>query len=248
MRVIINFTENKELVPIVNQSMINSYIHKCIGVNNEYHDTKSNYCISSLYGGKLNDDKKTLSFKNGGHIAVTSNDEIFLDLIISGVMTNPNLFWGMEFINFDFIKEDFIGSDFKKKIDMWHYFSTLSPFIIKKYSDKSKYTFSTLNDEDFEETVKNHVITKLSKIYEGINLKDFNLIIPKNDSHKVKKILVKNVINKANQCQIAIFCKPDVAEKIYNMGIGQSTGSGFGTIYKTENHAIYRTGSKNNKF
>ena len=34
--------------------------------------------------------------------------------------------------------------------------------------------------------------------------------------------------------------KKELAELIYNIGLGQSTGSGFGTIYKTENHSLYR--------
>ena len=52
--------------------------------------------------------------------------------------------------------------------------------------------------------------------------------------------MVKNVINKANQCQISIYTNKKIAELLYNIGIGQSTGSGFGVIYKTENHKLYR--------
>ena len=48
------------------------------------------------------------------------------------------------------------------------------------------------------------------------------------------------MINIANQCQVSINCKKELAELIYNIGLGQSTGSGFGTVYKTENHKMYR--------
>lgn len=233
MRIIIKFTENKVPVPINNQSDVNYYIHKCLGENNKYHDTKNDYCISSLYGGKLDDDKIHLSFNNGGYIAITSKNEEFINDIIGGVMSNTELKWGMEFKMFDFIKEEFI--------DGWNHFATLSPFIIKKYTDKKNYTFSTLNDSDFADVVKTHMINKLKKIYDGISLIGFDVVIRNHPSHKVKKIMVKNVINKANQCQVDIFCASSVAEKIYNLGIGQSTGCGFGTIYKTENHGKYKS-------
>jgi CRISPR/Cas system endoribonuclease Cas6 (RAMP superfamily) len=65
-------------------------------------------------------------------------------------------------------------------------------------------------------------------------------MIPNNPSHKVKRIMVKNVINYANQCHISIKCKKEVANLLFNIGVGQSTGSGFGTIYNTRNHKMYK--------
>lgn len=243
MRILIRFSENKEPVPVVNQDILNTYIHKCLGANNEYHDSKNDYCISHLYGGKMNEDK-TISFNNGGYICVTSKNESFLNRLISGVLKNTELSWGMKFKTFDFISEKFIGSEMKKQENVWHHFATLSPFIIKKYIDKKTYTFATLDDDNFSEEVKQHMINKLTKIYHNIDLTGFDIKIENRPTNKIKRILVKNVINKANQCQISIFCKANVAEKIYNLGIGQSTGSGFGTIYKTENHSKYRLGIK----
>jgi CRISPR-associated endoribonuclease Cas6 len=236
MRIIIRFTENKIPVLKNNQADINYYIHKCLGKNNKYHDAKNDYSISSLYGGKLSEDKNSFEFKDGGYIVVTSKNEDFINTLIGGVMNNQELKWGMQFKNFDFIKENFTNG--------WNHFATLSPFIIKKYVDKKTYSFVTLEDENFSELVKNHMINKLSKIYKGINLDDFEVIVNKHPSHKVKKVMVKNVINRANQCHISFFCSSDVAEKIYNLGVGQSTGSGFGTIYKTENHDKYKIGLK----
>lgn len=240
MRVKINYTKNEIPVPIQNQSFLNGYIHKCLGENNEYHNAKNDYCISNLRGGVRNNPNNTLSFNDGGFICVTSNNQSFLGEIISGVLKNPELGWGMTFKTLDFIKEDFIGSEKKKQQNAWHHFATLSPFIIKEYADKKNYTFVTLNDENFSEKVKLYLINKLSEIYKDIDLTGFDVKIESRPSNKVKGILVKNTINRANQCQISIFCTADVAEKIYTLGIGQSTGSGFGTIYKTENHSKYK--------
>lgn len=236
MRIIIKFTENNTLVPINNQSDINYYIHKCLGNNNNYHDSKNDYSISNLQGGKINEDKKHLNFENGGFIAITSKNELFLDSLIGGILDNPVLKWGMEYTHIEFIKEDFI--------DGWNHFATLCPFIIKKYSDKKTYTFATIKDSDFHDILKNHLINKLTKTYDNIDLTNFDVEIKNHISHKTKCVMVKNVKNIANQCHVSIFCKKNIAEKIYNLGIGQSTGSGFGTIYKTENHNKYRLGLK----
>ena len=231
MRIIAQFTKNTEKVPIANQSKINRYIHNCLGKNNIYHDRKNDYCISHLYGGKLNEDKYTLNFENGGIIVITSKNEDFLNAIIGGIADNKYLSWGMEFKQFEFIKEQLI--------DGWNYFATLSPFIIKEYKNKNLYNFITLDDKDFNNKITNYIKNKISKIDDKLDISNLRVEVPYNNKHKVKKILIKNVINKANQCQLNIFCNKKVAELIYNYGFGQSTGSGFGTIYKTENHNKY---------
>ena len=236
MRIKINFSKNTSAVPVQNQSLLNTYVHKCLGHKNEYHDKKNDYCISHLYGGKLNPDKNTLSFENGGFITISSKDLEFVNKLLIGIISNPNFTGGMIFSGVDHIDERFF--------DGWNYFTTLSPFIIKKYSDKKNYTFITLNDVSFENNLKEYLVKKLKQIDNTIDLSDFDVKIPDNNTHKVKSVLVKNVINKANQCHINIFCNKKVAELLYNIGIGQSTGSGFGTIYKTENHNIYKLGYK----
>lgn len=231
MRLKISFTKNDEIVNIQNQSLVNSYIHTCLGRNNGWHDAKNSYCISSLQGGKLNSDRLTLSFDNGSYIVVTSSDMGFINKLLIGVLNNTNFIGGMKFAGVDYIDEIFY--------DGWNHFATLSPFVIKEYLNKKTYKFITLNDENFQGRVKEHLIKKLMTINRKLDLNNFDVSIPSNASHKVKSILIKNVINKANQCQISVMCSKQVAELLYNIGIGQSTGSGFGTIYKTENRSKY---------
>lgn len=233
MRIKINFSPNKTPVPIANQSLLNSYVHKCLGRNNEYHDARSNYNISSLYGGKLRADKETLDFENGGYIVASSQDTTFINLLLMGLINNLEFTHGMTFAGVDHINESFI--------DGWNHFATLSPFLIKKYKDRS-YSFLTLKDEDFKGQVKEYLVKKLSQIDETLDLRDFDVNIPDNATHKVKGIRVKNVVNQANQCHISIHSNKKVVELLYNIGIGQSTGSGFGTIYKTENRQVYHLG------
>ena len=232
MRIKFNFSKNTESITINNQALLNSYIHKCLGKNNKYHDAKNDYCISSLYGGKLNDDKETLSFENGGYFVASSENFEFLNKLLIGVMNNQGFTAGMNFCGVDYIEENFN--------DGWNYFVTLSPFIIKKYVDKKNYTFITLKDDDFSSKVKNYLVNKLTKIDNTLDLTDFDVIIPEHSNHKVKDIMVKNVVNKANQCHISIHTNIKVAKLLYHIGLGQSTGSGFGTIYKTENHHLYK--------
>lgn len=231
MRIRINFTANTSIVPFNNQQLVNSYIHKCLGHNNQYHDARNDSSISGLQGGKKVD-ATGLSFSNGSFITVTSNDAVFLNTLLIGLMNNPEFTHGMKFNGVTHITESFING--------WNHFATLSPFVIKEYVDKKTYHFLTLDDDDFSSKLKAYLVNKLTKINPKLDLTDFEVNVPSHASHKVKRILVKNTINLANQCHVSIHCKKNVAELLYTIGLGQSTGSGFGTIYKTENTRLYR--------
>jgi CRISPR-associated endoribonuclease Cas6 len=231
MRFKIDFSKNTSPVPIANQSLLNSYIHKCLGKDNQWHDSEGVYSISSLQGGTLNEDKQTLNFENGAYIIVTSLNFNFLNDLSNGILANEEFIFGMNWAGTTPIKENFMHG--------WNHFATLSPFMIKHYGEDKKYNFITLDDKDFQIKVKEYLMNKIKK-FKDVDLTDFDVVIPEHNSHKVKKILVKNVINKANQCQISINCSKEIAEFLYSIGIGNSPGSGFGTIYKTENRHLYR--------
>jgi CRISPR-associated endoribonuclease Cas6 len=233
MRIKIFLSQNTTEVPVNHQVFLNSYVHKCLGRNNEYHDAKNNYAISSLIGGFLNEEKQTVGFKNGAYFTVSSLDLVLINKILIGAMQNPSFGFGMEFKNVEHVSNETFFNG-------WNHFITLSPFIIKRYIDKKRYSFVTLDEFDFQTSVKRYLITKLTKIDKTLDLSDFDIIIPRNNGDKVKKVIVKNVLNLGNFCHISIHTNKKVAELLYNIGIGQSTGSGFGTIYKTENKCFYR--------
>lgn len=229
LKILLSGTE-KEL-PINHQHIVNSFIHRALGRDNQYHDAKNDYSISSLQGGKWIPNTQNISLKNGGYIIISSLNKKFLNDIILNLYTTK-FYEDIRVTGIEFIEEKFING--------WNHFATLSPFIIKNYTSKDAYSFNTLRDEGFETLVKNYLIKKLNKIDPTLDLTNFDIKIPEHVNHKVSKVIVKNVLNLANTCHISIHTNKKVAEILYNIGIGQSTGCGFGTIYKTENKTLYR--------
>jgi CRISPR-associated endoribonuclease Cas6 len=232
MRIKINFTKNTENVPN-NQDFINSYIHaKCLK-HNDYHDTPSDYCISRLLGGTVIENGKYVNYPNGGYLLLTSLDYEFLNKIILGVMNNPNIGYGMTLVNIEDIKEEFYNG--------FNYFKTTkSGFILRRKNPINNSKYHTINDDDINDVLKNHIINKFSKINPNLDFSNFTVEITNHKSNKTVNLLVKNVVNTSNICQIKINSNKKLAEYIYNYGIGQSTGSGFGTIYTTQYHRKYK--------
>lgn len=229
MRIKIKFTKNTEDV-LNNLTVVNSYIHRCLGRNNPYHDAHSNYCISRLLGGEIINGGGNMNYPNGGYILVTSLDNEFLNKIIMGVLMNTTIGYGMEFAGIDHISEEFYNG--------WNYFKTTSAGFLLVNPSGGYYT---LKNNDIEAKLTEHIKNKFSKInpkFDFTNLKvEIDVLHP---SHKVKSIYSKNVKNDINICQINVYTNKSVAEALYNYGIGKSCGSGFGTVYTTQHLDFYK--------
>lgn len=234
MRIKIKFTPNTQKVPIQNFPLMNSYIHKCIGRNNEYHDKTGSYNISSIQGGSRIGETDFLDFKQGAFFCISAiNDDVkIIDIIMKGIIENSEFGFGMKFDGIEFMDDKFINGI--------NEFLTLSPILLKEQQPGEKPIFLTYKDPEFEEKLTQRTINKLLKINPDLNLKNFKITVPKRESNRVKTFFVNKVPNKSSQCPVNINCNKEVAEILYNIGLGQSTNSGFGCIYKSESHRNYR--------
>lgn len=234
MRIKVVLTKNNKPLPINNQNLVNSFFHKCLGENNEYHDSVSNYCLSGLRGGRKKPDTNMINYPNGGVIMFTTNDPILIGKFMTGIQSNTDFGYGMSIDSFKFINEE--HNDIKGGYNI---FRTLTPILIREYTDKDNYTFITINDDDYVEKLNNYQKNKLSKINPKLNLDNFKIIIKPHVQHKEVKVTVKKVTSLATQCDMIIFGDKNVIETLYHYGIGKSTGSGFGTIYNKKNIQLY---------
>lgn len=245
MRIKIEFNSTSENVPN-NLKHLNSFIHRLLGVNNIYHNKSGDYSVSHLCGGKLSRDRLYVSFTNcNPYIIVTSEDMTFLNKIIMGLTEkkNQDFGFGVTFKNMSFIEEELR--------DGWNHFFVLSPILIKekriKYENtkyitilnKDEFGRPTIINENYKNSLQEHIIHKFSTIDPTLDFSDFELVISEK-LKRVYKIMDKNVVNPASVFQFSIKTNKKIANMIYNIGVGQSTNSGFGTIYKTENYDLFK--------
>jgi CRISPR-associated endoribonuclease Cas6 len=214
IKVIFTNPENN-IIPIINQKELNSYIHKCIGVNNDYHDKFSDYSISSIQGGKLYN-KNMLSFENSTpYIIVTSDNLPFISTLMSGIQNSNHKFFNMEFSRFEVA--DFVLGEYCDTI------MTVSPILLKKNGYKL-----TFKHEKWITILTDQLKSKLK--HKGIVDDSFHIEIRNISRAKEKVIWVGNVFNPCSYISLKVYGKKETRLAIYNMGFGNSTGSGFGTI------------------
>jgi len=217
MRVHIQFSKPTEIVPFNNQEVLTGAFHKWIGKNN-IHDKISLYSFSRLNGGRINE--KGLDFPQGAKWFISVYDKEIFKKLLSGIIDSPRLNWGMRVVDF-FVQPE---PDFTHQSE----FKAASPIFIKRNIDdrQKHYLF---NQKESSELMTETLLNKMKEV----GLKDETLKIEFNQKYnnpKTAKITYNGIDNRANVCPVIITGKPETKAFAWNVGIGNSTGIGFGAI------------------
>ena len=200
------------------QKQMNSYVHHVLGPDNPYHDRFSHYNISELLGMKI--DPKTneyyLDERSVPRFTVSVyNDEPFLENFIEGLYRHTGDIFGLVF---DYMElNEFHVHDYCDKI------VTTSPILLKVNDIKI-----SVEDEGFIEQLTQHCIKKLQR--SGIVDKTFSLKIRRPDRARKKLKWVGGTWNICSNVSLRVAGKPETRRALYQLGLGCSTGSGFGSV------------------
>lgn len=237
MRIQLKFSSATKLVPN-NLAHVVRYIHKCLGDNNVYHDKPSDYVISRMTGGSIVDGGRFIEYPDGGSIFISSGDQDILNKIVAGATTNKSFGFGMNLIGLDFVQEELF--------DGFNVFKTTNTGVLLKKRDGQRYSFHTLEEEGFEQTLTEHTKKRLSKIDKTLSFKDFKIELQESDKNKTRGIVMssskspeKVSVNQGNVCSVIVYCNKQVAQAIHDYGLGQSTGIGFGMVMNITNSKTY---------
>lgn len=221
MRIHLKTTANDKLVPFDYQKYLVGTLHKWLGSNTE-HDLMSLYSFSWLYGSVRVKDK--LNFPKGASWFISFYDESKVKLIISDILQEPEMFCGMRVLD--------ITIEETPDLSTRELFYLGSPIFIKRViNPEGEIKYYTFEEKESSELMKNTLNHKMEiaglPLDETLNI-SFDLTYTKK---KIKCINYRNIKNKANMCPIYIKGKPETKAFAWNVGIGNSTGIGFGAIY-----------------
>lgn len=219
MRIRLKTTPNTEPVPFEYQPKLVGTIHKWLG-NNSIHGNLSLYSFSWLNEGRK--EGNALSFHHGATMFISFYDECFIRKIIKTILAKPDMFCGMSVT--DIIIED------EPQFLHRELFYCASPILIKRILDNGEIKQYTFNDVEANQYLKE---TLLSKMREA-GLEDETLDIRLDLTcvrKKTKLVHYRGIGNKANWCPVIIKAKPETKCFAWNVGLGNSTGIGFGALY-----------------
>ena len=217
MRLHIKIKTYHQIVPFNHQHLLTGILHKWLGWNQEHGDL-SLYSFSRLEGGHKA--KDGLLFENGSSFFFSAWDENMAKRLIKGIQNDPTMFNGMQ------VSEVIIQPtpDLTEK----ELFYPASPIFIKRYKEQNT-EHITYNDPRASQCLKETLENKMQKA----GLADETLDVHFDLSYHragTKLVTYKNIKNRANWCPVIIHGKPETKAFAWDVGLGNSTGVGFGAV------------------
>lgn len=220
MRLHIHTSNNTSPIPFNYQQKLTGVLHKWLGKNNSEHGDISLYSFSWLQNAVT--DKGGLNFPKGGKWFISLYDFQRAKDITAQIRKEPEMFCGL-CVNEVVLEET---PDLSNR----ELFYLGSPILIKRPDGERiiEYGFDDpLSGRLLEETLK----TKMQKA--GLSDDDtlhieFGLSYTKK---KKKLVWYDGISNKSNMCPVFIHGSNETKQFAWNVGLGNCTGIGFGSIY-----------------
>jgi CRISPR-associated endoribonuclease Cas6 len=218
MRLIIKTTQNKETIPFNYQPKLVGCLHKWIGKANEVHDEMSMYSFSWLQNTIAH--KNGLDIKRNGSWFINAHDENLLKSILKGIQSDPSMFLGIE-VNELSIQPN---PDFNEQMR----FNVASPVFIKRnIENRTKFYYKgDIEANDFLTQTIKYKLTKAGLSSEGVSVGFDETYL----NYKLKGCEYNGIFNKGTICPEIIKGTKEQITFTWNVGIGNSTGIGFGAL------------------
>lgn len=219
MRIYLKTTSNKEILPYNYQHKLVGVLHKWLG-SNDLHGKISLYSFSWLLDAKPS--KDGLNYPNGARFFISFHEDQYLKQIIKAILGDPEMCYGMSVVD--------IAIEDQPDLSNLSLFRVASPIFIHRYEDNNNKHY-TYNDSEAGELMKETLLHKMQLA--GLPLDDtleikFDTSFP---NKKIKLIDYRGIKNRVNYCPVIIQGKPETKAFALDVGVGNSTGIGFGAIY-----------------
>lgn len=217
MRLYLKLSSTTQLVPFDYQYFLLGKLHKWLG-KNDYHDKLSLYSFGWLTGGEVQ--KTGISFKSCAMWFISFWDEDIGKQIIFNSLKDSDFIFGMKVMDIS-IKDTPSFSSRER-------FSVSSPVLVRNYT-ANKEVKHILSDNPLADELMTKTMQR--KLREA-NINDDISIRFDRDYHnpKTKLIRINGIENRANLCPVFIEGNPESIKFAWNVGVGHSTGSGFGAL------------------
>jgi CRISPR-associated endoribonuclease Cas6 len=188
---------------------------------NDLHGKIALHSFSWLSGGRRSKEGDGLTFPAGARLFMSFHDEVYLHKIVKSMFSDRSMFCGMEVSTIE------IEAD--PKLEGVVRFIPASPIFVRYYQgdDNKHYTFSDSGCSGIMEETLRHKM-QIAGLREDASLKiTFNT---ESSSARTKLITYRGISNRVNLCPVLIEANPETLVFAWNVGIGASTGIGFGAV------------------
>lgn len=219
MRIYLTLNNSDQITPFNYQPLLTGCLHKWIGDKNKIHGQTSLYSFSWLQNVRAS--KNGLSIKQDSTCFFSFHEDELAKKVVQGIMDEPDMFNGSAVRDISIRPTP----DFSEK----ERFVAASPIFIKRRIENGKEKHYSYRDEQ-----SNHLMTQTLKTkLEAAGMDSDNVTVYFDSSYpgaKMKLVPYNHIKNRTNICPVIIEGSPEQIAFAWNVGIGNSTGIGFGSL------------------
>lgn len=219
MRLYLKLTETRELIPFNYQPYLTGTIHKWIGERNEVHDSLSLYSFSWLQNVVVKNNKG-ITLTNDSYFFISAHNEGLIKQILKGIMNNSDVCYG------SYVSDVQIATD--PSFYGRQTFFSASPVFIKRRIDNNERHIT------YEHSSSALYLTEtLKKKLQAANLATEGVSVKFDETYqapRTKVIRYNEIGNRVSVCPVVIEGTMEQLQFAWNVGVGNSTGIGFGSL------------------
>ncbi|MEJ7778576.1 MAG: CRISPR-associated endoribonuclease Cas6 [Daejeonella sp.] len=218
MRLYLKLTKNTETIPFNYQDLLTGVLHKWIGDSNKEHGSPSLYSFSWFQNVKST--KKGIELTSESFFFISTHEEALAKKIIKGILKDPEVCYGSEVVDVQILNTPHFEN--RKR-----FFLGSPAFIKRRTEDRENHIL--YNDGQSGKFLTETLQKKLELAnlpIEGVKIQ-FDKEYP---NPQTKVISYKKIQNRVNICPVIIEGSPEQIAFAWNVGVGNSTGIGFGSL------------------
>lgn len=219
MRIQLHLSPNLgRVVPFDYHEQLTGAFHRWLG-ENDLHDDLSLYSISWLNHGRVR--SGGLDFPGGTDFFISAPDRGLLADLIEGVQAGYEVAWGMRVEALTLRRTPDFGDQ--------QLFYAQSPILIKRRPEGAKHQrFYYHHDSEANELLTETLHHKLTRagLPTDVSVR-FDTSYPK---PRIKMATYRGIKNKGSVCPVVVVGDPRAVAFAWEVGVGNSTGIGFGAL------------------
>lgn len=226
MRLHLRLSPNTSPVSFDYQAKLNGTMYKWFDapVLKDLHNQTSLYSRSWLAGSRANRNKTHLDFPRGATFFISFHDEAFAEPLIDNIFRAPDAFCGMSITQITQQPTPRFTSPFT--------FRAASPVLARQTIDEKTVKHLLYTDPEADEiltTIMRHKLTLAG--FDEANRQQTRISFDRTyQGAKTKLVQINNIRSRASSCPVHVEGTPETVAFAWNVGIGHSTGSGFGSL------------------
>ncbi|MDQ3181227.1 MAG: CRISPR-associated endoribonuclease Cas6 [Acidobacteriota bacterium] len=229
MRLYFTLSPNTKPVPFAYQHWLTGVFHKWLA-DNDLHDKISLYSLSWLDGSRRVANR--LEFPNGAKWFVSFYEDEYVEKLVNGALCDPEMFCGMRVSQIRQQTTPDFGTKYKFKV--------ASPVFAKgKQPENGKpphhYLFNEPEADAHLTATLIHKMDVANREADEVRFTDADKQVKVGFDRefanpKIKLVRIKDTDHKASICPIIVEGTNKALQFAWNVGIGNSTGSCFGSL------------------